>query len=76
MLPQALRYSALAAALLAASYAGLWALTSVGLPLLVAKVITDLLLFGASFSIQRTHVFGRTAAVASVELGECATSPE
>ena len=67
-------YAALAAALLVASYLGLWALTSVGLPLLAAKVATDLTLFAASYAVQRTHVFGRVGAhrQASVELPECA----
>jgi putative flippase GtrA len=72
--PQIARYAALAAALLVASYLGLWALTSVGLPLLVAKVATDVTLFAASYAVQRTHVFGRVKVhgPASVELPECA----
>lgn len=72
--PQIARYVVLAAGLLAASYGGLWALTTLGVPLLIAKVLTDLTLFGASYAVQRAHVFGRPRAVrASVELPECAT---
>jgi putative flippase GtrA len=72
--PQITSYVLLAAGLLAASYLGLWALTGLGVPLLVAKVATDLTLFGVSFALQRSHVFGhRRAAKHSVELPECVT---
>lgn len=53
----ALRYSALALALLSANVAMLAALTAVGLPLLGAKVATEALLFVVSYRVQRTVVF-------------------
>ncbi|WP_062520331.1 glycosyltransferase [Demequina silvatica] len=57
-LPQARRYLALAVALLAASYVSLLLLTTLGLPLLAAKVSTDLGLWLLSFGVQRAAVFG------------------
>lgn len=57
VLPQLGRYAALAVALLGAGYAGLAILTHVGIPLLAAKVLVDLVLFVASFAVQRAIVF-------------------
>ncbi len=59
-LPQLARYVALALAVLGAGYASLWLLTWAGLPLLVAKVITDGALWFASFGLQRSFVFARS----------------
>ena len=47
----------LAAALLAANYALMWLLTSAGLALLVAKAITETVLYLTSFAIQSRVVF-------------------
>jgi len=52
-------YLALAATLLAASYAGLAWLTLAGLPLLAAKLLTDAVLYLVSFQVQRRLVFTR-----------------
>ncbi|WP_062386666.1 glycosyltransferase [Demequina iriomotensis] len=54
---QAARYAALAAGILVASYLSLALLTQLGVPLLLAKVITDLGLWVLSFGIQRAAVF-------------------
>lgn len=62
--PQLVRYAALAVVLLAAGYGGIRLLTDAGLPLLVAKLTTDGVLFVASFLVQRDHVFGPEAAQA------------
>jgi putative flippase GtrA len=55
--PAALRYAALAVGLLAANVAVLATLTAAGLPLLPAKVSTEVLLVGASYLAQRSLVF-------------------
>lgn len=54
---QAAAYWLLVGALGAAGYGGLWALTYLGVPLLLAKVGTDLVLFAVGFQVQRTAVF-------------------
>jgi len=56
---QAVRYVALAFALLAVSYAAIALLTAVGVPLLAAKVTTDVTLYIASYLAQRRFVFAR-----------------
>lgn len=53
----ALRYAALAVGLLAAGYGVLWGLTGLGLALLPAKVVTEVLLFATSYQVQRRVVF-------------------
>lgn len=55
----AVQYYAVVALLLAANYALLLALTSAGLALLPAKVVTEALLFVASYELQRRVVFAR-----------------
>jgi len=55
----AVRYSALVVLLLAANYALLLTLTSAGLALLPAKVLTEAVLFVASYELQRRVVFAR-----------------
>ncbi|WP_062306486.1 glycosyltransferase [Demequina subtropica] len=58
---QAARYTALALALVGASYVSLLLLTMLGVPLLLAKVTTDLGLWALSFGIQRAVVFAHPA---------------
>jgi putative flippase GtrA len=53
----AARYAVLAATLLALNYLLLSGLTGVGVPLLVAKVLTELALVTTSFAAQRQFVF-------------------
>lgn len=53
----AARYALLAVVLLAASYLLLSGLTSLGVPLLPATILTDSTLFGVSFLLQRHVVF-------------------
>lgn len=54
----AMRYFALVAVLLMANYALLTMLTGLGIPLLAAKVLTELALFGVSYAVQAGLVFG------------------
>ena len=54
------RYGKLALTLLGANYVTLRAITWVGVPLLAAKVATDVTLFLVSYGIQRRYVFGTT----------------
>ena len=58
MLRQAARYAVLAIALLASNIVWLDALTRYGVPLIVAKVATEAVLFVTSYGVQRTFVFG------------------
>jgi len=58
-----LRYGLLSLALLASGYLGLSALTGLGMPLLVAKPVTDVALYLVSFAAQRRLVFRRRARV-------------
>ena len=58
MLRQAARYAVLAVALLASNIVWLDALTRFGLPLVVAKIATEAVLFVTSYGVQRTFVFG------------------
>jgi len=53
----AVRYYALAVGLLGASYAVLWLLTAAAVPLVVAKVLSEIVLFAVSYAAQRTFVF-------------------
>lgn len=55
---QGLRYGLLAAVLLASNVVWMSFLTGAGLPLLVAKVITEAILFVTAFQTQRGFVFG------------------
>lgn len=56
---QLLRYAALATSMLAANIVVLQLLTALGLPLLGAKVVAEVLLYLVSFQVQRVFVFGR-----------------
>lgn len=64
---QAARYAGLAALLLVANLAALPALTAVGVPLLLAKILTEATLFVIGFVIQRVLVFGRRGLVRAPE---------
>jgi glycosyltransferase involved in cell wall biosynthesis len=55
----ALKYAALAVALLVANYVWLSVLTAAGIPLLAAKVVTEVALYVVSFAVQRSIVFAR-----------------
>jgi len=81
--PQLVRYGAFALALLGLGYAGIAALTSLGVPLVVAKITTDATLWLTSFGVQRvfvfTHAHARRGARAQVGLqivGASAPAPE
>lgn len=52
-----LRYTSLAVLLLAANFGALTALTDAGVPLLLAKLLTEAALFAVSFTVQRSVVF-------------------
>ncbi|RLK52541.1 bifunctional glycosyltransferase family 2/GtrA family protein [Microbacterium telephonicum] len=54
---QALRYALLAVALLASNVVWLEALTGFGIPLIVAKIATEAVLFVTSYGVQRSFVF-------------------
>jgi len=53
----AARYGALAGVVLLANYALMWLLTGVGLPLVVAKIVTETVLFALSYAVQRAVVY-------------------
>ena len=57
LLREAVAYALLAGTLLLAGYGSLVALTHLGMPLLAAKVVTDLVLFLVGYRVQRTAVF-------------------
>lgn len=59
MRTDALRYAALALGLLAANYVALLALTGAGVPLLAAKLVTEVGLYVLGFAAQRAFVFAR-----------------
>ncbi len=52
-------YVALVLVLLAANYASIWALTSVSVPDLPAKILTEAALLGISFAVQHRFLFVR-----------------
>ncbi len=57
---QLARYALLAAVLLASNIVWLSYLTGIGVPLWLAKLITELVLFVTSYRVQRSTVFGPT----------------
>ncbi len=63
LLGQALRYGILAIALLASNIVWIAALTGFGVPLIVAKIATEAVLFVTSYGVQRTFVFGARPAI-------------
>jgi putative flippase GtrA len=54
-----MQYFALVIGLLGLNYASLLSLQAVGVPLLTAKLVTELLLFVVSWAVQRRFVFAR-----------------
>ncbi len=58
----ALRYATLALALVASSYVWLLVLTQWGVPLIAAKLLTDVTLYLVGFQVQRRFVFRRKKA--------------
>lgn len=66
MLRQAARYTLLAVALLASNIVWLDALTRYGVPLVVAKIATEAVLFVTSYGVQRSFVFGAQQARAEL----------
>lgn len=67
--PAAVRYAALVIVLLAANYGLLAGLTALGVPLLVSKLVTELVLVGLSYAVQSRFVFaaGRPPRPAAAE---------
>jgi putative flippase GtrA len=59
----ALRYFTLVVALLAANYVGISLLTDLGVPEVAAKILTEVLLFIASFTVQRRFLSSAGTAV-------------
>jgi putative flippase GtrA len=55
----AVQYFALVVGLLGLNYASLLSLQTLGMPLLPAKLVTELLLFAVSWAVQRRFVFAR-----------------
>ncbi|GAA3629778.1 hypothetical protein GCM10022200_10630 [Microbacterium awajiense] len=64
---QLLRYGLLALALLASNVVWMQALTSLGVPLLAAKVATEAVLFVTSYGVQKAFVFRATELVPAAE---------
>lgn len=62
-LGQAARYALLAAALLASNIVWIDALTRFGVPLVLAKIATEIVLFVTSYGVQKTFVFGSATSV-------------
>lgn len=60
-LGQIARYALLAAALLASNIVWIDALTRFGVPLVLAKIATEIVLFVTSYGVQKTFVFGAGA---------------
>ncbi len=73
---QALRYAGLAVLLLASNTVWMNALTDLGLPLLLAKAITESVLFVTSYSAQQRFVFRRAGAPDSGALTPAVGRPE
>lgn len=79
----ALRYFTLVLALLAANYAGIFLLADLGVPEVAAKILTEVLLFVASFTVQRrflsasrTSINASTVPIASdLSAAELITQP-
>jgi putative flippase GtrA len=60
-------YVALALVLLAANYTAIWALTSISVPDLPAKILTEAALLGISYAVQHRFLFARKARTAASE---------
>jgi putative flippase GtrA len=72
----AMRYAALALLLLSASYGSLHVLTTAGVPLLPAKIATDVVLYLASFTLQKHVVFAPAPGTAARSGAEDSVTPE
>ncbi|MFH8252303.1 GtrA family protein [Microbacterium sp. B2969] len=62
---QILRYAVLAIALLASNVVWMTALTEFGIPLLLAKIATEIVLFVTSYGVQKSFVFPPEAVTAA-----------
>lgn len=71
----ALRYAMLALALVASSYVWLLVLTEWGVPLIAAKVVTDVTLYLIGFQVQRRFVFRGRRAIESTDETASSVSP-
>lgn len=71
----AVRYALLAVALLASNVVWMQALTGFGMPLVLAKVITEVVLFITSYQVQRGFLFGAADAEAGGAAGRAALHP-
>ena len=60
-------YVALVLVLLSANYAAMWALTSLAVPDLLAKLVTEVTLLGFSYAVQQRFLFVREAQATRVE---------
>ncbi|MCT9871901.1 bifunctional glycosyltransferase family 2/GtrA family protein [Paenarthrobacter aurescens] len=60
-------YVALVVVLLSANYAAMWALTSLAVPDLPAKLVTEVTLLGVSYAVQQRFLFVRKARAATTE---------
>lgn len=70
-----LRYVVLALALLASSYVWLTVLTQWGVPLVAAKVVTDVTLYVISFHVQRRYVFPKAPVALSPSSSRLPSQP-
>ncbi|WP_236558826.1 GtrA family protein [Arthrobacter sp. 9V] len=57
-------YVALVLVLLSANYAAMWTLTSLAIPDLLAKLVTEMTLLGISYAVQQRFLFARKAPAA------------
>lgn len=60
-------YVALVTVLLCANYAAMWALTSLAVPDLLAKLVAEVTLLGVSYAVQQRFLFVRTARAAATK---------
>ncbi|GAA3284450.1 bifunctional glycosyltransferase family 2/GtrA family protein [Paenarthrobacter aurescens] len=60
-------YAALVLVLLSANYAAMWTLTSLAIPDLLAKLVTELTLLGISYAVQQRFLFVRKARATPTE---------
>ena len=72
----ALRYASLALAVVAGSYVMLSVLTSIGLPLWIAKIIADTAMYLVSYSAQSRYVFAPEKVTVHENTGERTASPK
>lgn len=68
-------YVALVVVLLAVNYAIMWALTSLTVPNLLAKLVTELVLLGVSYAVQHRFLFARKAGATEPAVPASAAEP-